>query len=260
MPSRLDEEIERLYSLPLDQFTSERDSLARRARDAGDKAGADAVKALRKPTVSAWAINQIARKERMKVRSLLVAGEKLRKAHGDVLSGGQPAAVAEATEAERNAITHLVSSAEKVLSEAGHSPSQSTLDRIATTLRAAAVEDEGRLLLEKGRLTRDLDPSGFGPLGAVSTPTRRAKGGRRAEAADRGAQRKREIAQEKLRTLRAELRELTKAAADAEALAAKARQGLRAAEAEAQAARRKAERAELRLEAANRELAQLKRR
>jgi DNA repair exonuclease SbcCD ATPase subunit len=257
VPSSVDEEIERLYSLPLDQFTSERDSLARKLRDAGDKADADAVKALRKPTVSAWAINQIARKERMKVRSLLVAGEKLRQAHGEVLSGGQPAVVAEATEAERNAITHLVSSAEKALSEAGHSASQSTLDRIATTLRAAAVEDEGRDLLERGRLQHDLDPTGFGPPLAVGTPTRpgaTARGGKPA----RDARKRRRAAEEKVRALRAELRELTKAAADVDARVAAARQGLRAVEKEGQKSAQRLEQGRRRLEAAETELDQMR--
>lgn len=252
MPSHVDEEIERLYSLPLDRFTSERDALARRLRDAGDKTGADAVKALRKPTVSAWAINQVARKERMKVRSLLVAGEKLRRAHGEVLSGGQPAAVSEATEAERNAITHLVSSAEKALSEAGHSASQSTLDRIATTLRAAAVEDEGRVLLERGRLQHDLDLTGFGPPVPVATAERgaKARGGKSA----RDARKRQHVAQEKARALRAEVTELTKAASDADARVAVARQELRAAETEARAAGRKVERAESNLQKAESEL------
>jgi DNA repair exonuclease SbcCD ATPase subunit len=258
VPSHVDEETERLYSLPLDRFTSERDALARKLRDDGDKAAADAVKALRKPTVSAWAINQVARKERMKVRSLLVAGEKLRKAHGEVLSGGQPAAVAEATEAERNAIIHLVTSAEKALSEAGHSASQSTLDRIATTLRAAAVEDEGRVLLERGRLQHDLDPTGFGPPVPVATAARGAKA--RDGKATRDGRKRQQAAQEKVRALRAEVSELTKAASDADARVATARQELRAAETESRAARRKVERAASRLEAAERELAQLRRR
>ena len=190
----------------------------------------------------------------MKVRSVLVGGEKLRSAHAELLGGGRPAKVTEASDAERKAISHLVSSAAKILSQAGHSPNESTLERVASTLRAAAVDDEGRLLLEKGRLTRDLDPSGFGPLGAVATPTRqRAKGA--GSATDR---RRRKVAEEKLRALRAELSELTKTAADGDARVAAARRELRAAEAEAREARRKVERAAQRLETAENELAQLR--
>jgi len=260
VPSSVEEEIDRLYGKPLDEFTAARDALARDLRRAGDSAAAEEVKALRKPTVSAWAINQLARNERMKVRSVLVGGEKLRSAHAELLGGGRPAKVTEASDAERKAISHLVSSAAKILSQAGHSPNESTLERVASTLRAAAVDDEGRLLLEKGRLTRDLDPSGFGPLGAVATPTRqRAKGaGRRAKTADRDARRRRKVAEEKLRALRAELSELTKVAADADARVGAVRRELRAAEAEAREARRKVERAAQRLETAENELAQLR--
>jgi DNA repair exonuclease SbcCD ATPase subunit len=256
VPSSVEEEIDRLYGKPLDEFTAARDALARDLRRAGDRAAAEKVKALRKPTVSAWAINQLARNERMKVRSVLVGGEKLRSAHAELLGGGRPAKVTEASDAERKAISHLVSSAAKILSQAGHSPNESTLERVASTLRAAAVDDEGRLLLEKGRLTRDLDPSGFGPLGAVATPTRqRAKGA--VSATDR---RRRKAAEEKLRALRAELNQLTKAAADADARVAAMRRELRAAEAEAREARRKVKRAAQRLETAGNELAQLRRR
>jgi DNA repair exonuclease SbcCD ATPase subunit len=256
VPSSVEEEIDRLYGKPLHEFTAARDALARDLRRAGDRDAADEVKALRKPTVSAWAINQLARNERMKVRSVLVGGEKLRSAHAELLGGGRPAKVTEASDAERKAISHLVSSAAKILSQAGHSPNESTLERVASTLRAAAVDDEGRLLLEKGRLTRDLDPSGFGPLGAVATPTRqRAKGA--VSATDR---RRRKAAEEKLRALRAELNELTKAAADADARVAAMRRELRAAEAEAREARRKVKRAAQRLETAGNELAQLRRR
>ena len=51
--------------------------------------------------------------------------------------------------------------AKAVLKGAGRAATQGTLDRIAATLRAAAVSDEGRELLESGRLTTDLESSGF---------------------------------------------------------------------------------------------------
>jgi hypothetical protein len=256
-----EKEIDHLYSKPLDEFTAARDALARDLRKAGDKASADEIKALRKPTISAWAINQLVRKERMKIRSLLVAGEKLRSAHAEVLAGAQPAKLREATEAERKAIAHLLSSAAAVLSQAGHAVNESTLDRVATTLQAAAVDEEGRALLEQGRLTGDLDPTGFGPLAGVTIPKRRAKDGQdRAGDRDRDRRRKAQAAEEKLRALRAELRDLAKAAADADGRVAGARQALRTAEQEAKGARRKHERAERRLKDAETELAKLRRR
>lgn len=257
----MEKEIERLYGEPLDKFTAARDALARDLRKSGDKAVADEVKALRKPTVSAWAINQLARRERMKIRSLLVAGEKLRSAHADLLGGGRPDELRQASDAERKAIAHLVASAAALLSQAGHTVTESTLDRIATTLQAAAVDEEGRALLEQGRLTRDLDPSGFGPLGGLTIPTHEAPKGGRARAADQRARRgQTQAAEKKLRTLRAELRETTKAASDADARLAAARQALRSAEKDARAARQKHERAERRVQEAETELKELRRR
>src|SRR5215467_583167 len=55
MPARLlDAEIDRLYQLPLDEFTAARNVLAKQA---GGEAGR--VRALGKPSVPAWIVNQL---------------------------------------------------------------------------------------------------------------------------------------------------------------------------------------------------------
>jgi len=59
-------------------------------------------------------------------------------------------------------VAELLAQAPAVLKEGGLSPSQTTLDRIEATLHAAVKDEAGRELLEGGRLTFDLDPSGFG--------------------------------------------------------------------------------------------------
>ena len=76
----LEREIDRLFELPLDEFTPARNELARRLKGEGDKEAAEHVQALAKPSVPAWAINQLARQEKAKVKALLDAGTKLRKA------------------------------------------------------------------------------------------------------------------------------------------------------------------------------------
>ena len=43
-----------------------------------------------------------------------------------------------------------------VLTDTGLPIPQAVLERVAATLRAAAVDDEGRRLLEAGRLTAEL--------------------------------------------------------------------------------------------------------
>src|SRR5207237_2555030 len=62
MPQRQDvsaaeEEIDRLYGLPLDEFTRDRDALARRIRQEGEGTLAAEIKQLRKPTLPAWVVN-----------------------------------------------------------------------------------------------------------------------------------------------------------------------------------------------------------
>jgi hypothetical protein len=167
-----DKELDRLYGLPLGEFTRARDELARDLRKAGNAEGADEVKALAKPSISAWAVNQLARKERMQIRSLLRAGEHLRKAQAEVLGGAGPGGLQEPLQRQREAVAALVESAEGVLSSAGRATTEATLGRIRGTLAAAATDVEGTELLERGRLTRDLDPTGFGGLALEPIPTR----------------------------------------------------------------------------------------
>ena len=52
MPSPIDEQIDKLYQLPLDEFTSARNALAKEAGPAAAE-----VRALQKPPLAAWAPN-----------------------------------------------------------------------------------------------------------------------------------------------------------------------------------------------------------
>lgn len=74
----LEAEIDRLYATPLDEFVRERDELARRLNRAADREAGARVKALRKPTVGAWALNQTVRRRRAETDALLATGERMR--------------------------------------------------------------------------------------------------------------------------------------------------------------------------------------
>ena len=76
----LEKELDRLYALPLNEFTAARDEIAKRLRGEGEHELADEVKALRKPTVSVWLVNRLAREREIDVKRLLRAGEALGKA------------------------------------------------------------------------------------------------------------------------------------------------------------------------------------
>ena len=63
MAAALERELDALYQLPLDQFTSARDDLAKRLRADGQAEQAEQVKALRKPPVAVWLVNRLVRND-----------------------------------------------------------------------------------------------------------------------------------------------------------------------------------------------------
>src|SRR5215212_4664664 len=156
----LDAALTALYQLPLEQFVTTRDQLARRLRAAGDRDTARRVAARRRPPVSAWAANQLASAAPNAGAELLEAGAALRQAQQDALAG-QPGAARQlrtATAHLRAAITRLSARAETLLIRAGHAASDATLARLAATLQAAATGDEAtRAALAQGRLPRALE-------------------------------------------------------------------------------------------------------
>jgi hypothetical protein len=153
-----------LFGLAPEAFVAARDELARRLRREGDAEAARRVKALRRPPLSAWAVNQLARGRGPGLDALLAAGERLRAAHQAALAGEGAAELRAAAKAEREAVAGLVQAALELLREAGHPATDATRDRVAATLHAAAASPEAADLVRHGRLTADLDPSGFGTV------------------------------------------------------------------------------------------------
>jgi hypothetical protein len=151
-----------LFGLPPEEFVAARDELARRLRREGDAEAARRVRALRRPPLSAWAVNQLARGQDPAIDPLLAAGQRLRAAQRAALAGGDAAELRAAAKAEREAVADLVTAALARLREAGHPTTDATRDRVAATLHAAAASPEAADLVRHGRLTADLDPSGFG--------------------------------------------------------------------------------------------------
>jgi hypothetical protein len=160
-----------LYGLPLEEFTKARDELAKELRGAGRKEAADEVKALRKPTVSAWTVNQLARRRPQELRGLVKAGEELRKAQRAAVGGRGPGALRDASRSHRDRLDELTSAARHEFGAEG-----ATLQRVAQTLRAASVDKEASKALLAGTLTGDVEQSGFGPvLSAVPASALRAR-------------------------------------------------------------------------------------
>ena len=181
MTANADEELDELYGAPLSDFVSARNELARRLRSEGKKEEADEVAALKKPAVAVWVVNQLARRQRGDVDRLLDVGHRLRAAHGESDPEKARKAFDSAREAEREALARLTKATADLLKEEQGTASQAMFDRVVSTLRAAAVTEEGRELLARGRLTEELTTTGF-ELAAGLTPksprprARRAKG------------------------------------------------------------------------------------
>jgi hypothetical protein len=261
--------VDELYGAPPDEFIPRRDARAKELRKS-DRAAADAVKKLRKPSVAAAAVNRLAREASDDVEALLGAGEALRQAQ---FGGGDRDAIRDASHDEREAVERLVGKAGKL--------SPSVLEEVRETLRAAATDEEARELIRRGILTESRRPTGLGGFGVAAAaeapaapPKRKAKPSkakaargepkdgpdtkaeddaerRRAER-EAEAQRKRE-AKERVKAARAALREAEKAATAAERERDRAAKRLDEAERAAAKAREEAERRRGELEAAEQE-------
>jgi hypothetical protein len=209
----LDREIDRLYALPLDEFTASRNALARRLKSEGDNEAAEQVAALAKPSLPVWAINQLARQEKVKMRTLLDAGARLRKSQERALSGGGSDALRTAQTDEREAIRDLVEQAGLLLEQTGRPASRPVLERIRSTLGAAALTESARSTLKAGRLTDELQASGFEALAGIE-PAPRGKAKPPDELAER-RKKKAEIERER-RRLEKRVRDLNDRAEKAE--------------------------------------------
>ncbi|MDX6450404.1 MAG: hypothetical protein QOH16_453 [Gaiellaceae bacterium] len=224
----LDRELDALYDLPLEEFTKARNDLAGRLRKAHQSEASAEVRALKKPSVVAWAANRLARDEPKLTTALLEAGERLRETQQRALAGNaKQDEVTEAVAVERETIRGLLTAARKRFGERANA---ALLDKLSQTLRAAAVDTNARLLLERGRLTEELQAVGFGPLEAVKP------------AAARQGDELGRAARERVSTLRADARRLSAEAQDAERELEEAEQALAALREEAQQKRADASR------------------
>ena len=149
-----DEAVRELYQAPLERFVAERKRLAGELRAAGDKAAASELLAKKRPSISAWAVNQLYWHARDAFDELLDSAQRLRGGHLD------------AQTAHRDALAKLRKRASAFLRDAGHAASEGTLRRVTTTLAAIAATGGWEPDLP-GALVEDREPPGFGVPGLV---------------------------------------------------------------------------------------------
>jgi len=158
-----------LFRVPPDRFVAQRDALVKQLGVDGRNADAVAVKALRKPTASVWALNQLSDREPEALAALFEAGRALRAAHQEALAGGSVDLVAAAT-TRREAVDRLTTATVASMREAGQQGDHQAA-QIATALATASTDPAVGALLAAGTLERMPTTSsdmGFGDLPAMS--------------------------------------------------------------------------------------------
>jgi hypothetical protein len=291
----LNAEIRDLYRLFPEEFTAARNALASRLGKEKRKDDAAEVKALPKPTPSAWAVNALFERQEQKMDALIAAGKRARAAQREAVAGRGAESLREAIQLARGLADELRWDAAQILSEGGRPPSRDLVERIAANLQAIAFSPAAAEQVARGWLNRDLDPPGFevlaglqvaaSPLVDIASRRPRSepplkeneekkeskeqeeqKQQRRREAAekerrDKEAERRRQqiaAAEEKVRRARTEADSLRREAERLEAEAAEARRMAERAGQAAAKAREKADRAAERLEQAEGELRQVR--
>jgi hypothetical protein len=150
-----------LYGLNPSEFTVARDAWAAEARKSRDRATADSLKRLRKPSVGAWLANQLARQRPADVENLITLGGQLRAAQ-DRLDGEK---IRRLSKSRNEAVASLLREAGSLAGQSGQVVSASATEDLEGTLNAALVDPEAAELVRRGRLTTALHYSGLGPGG-----------------------------------------------------------------------------------------------
>lgn len=181
------DEVRELYRVEPAAFVAERAALVKALRAAGRTDDARVVVKVRKPTVAAWALDQVAHDSPELIRAALDAGDALRVAT-DATFQGDASSLRAAAEADQRAAAAVVDAAGR------HLPALTAelRERMAATLRTAVIDDEVRAALVDGVVALDHEPPqlGFGapssgpPAEASTAPAARSRRAKEAELAE----------------------------------------------------------------------------
>lgn len=143
-----------LYALPLDRFTPERDARVKAAK--GDKERIAALKGLRKPSLAAWVVNLLVRREPAQVEQVLAVGAALREAQ-EGMDGAELRAL---TKQRRQLTSAVTGQARALATDEGVRVTQSVADEVEATLTAGLVDPEAARAVRSGLLVRSLEATG----------------------------------------------------------------------------------------------------
>ena len=154
-PQKSDSTVDRLYQLPLGEFVAARNALAKQSGE-----NAAAIRALQKPSVPAWAVNQLYWRQRVVYDDLIGRAQDLRATH-DATLAGKRADLRGASRAHEQAVDAALKATIALLADDGQPVTEATRQAIATTLRGLPADEP------PGQLTRQLQPRGFDMLAAA---------------------------------------------------------------------------------------------
>ncbi|HEX6336434.1 MAG TPA: hypothetical protein VFZ85_05725 [Jiangellaceae bacterium] len=166
-----------LYGLRPDEFIAARDERMAEAKAAGQRELARELGKLRRPTQTAWLINQLWRDQQEQVEELLALTDEF----GAAMAAGDGKRLQSLTVTRRELEGRLVQRAGSLAAEAELPASADTLREVQETLGAALVSVDAAGEVRSGRLVRPLTYSGFGPgfaavgQAATATPSRRGE-------------------------------------------------------------------------------------
>ncbi|MGV9672918.1 MULTISPECIES: hypothetical protein [unclassified Gordonia (in: high G+C Gram-positive bacteria)] len=162
----LDEIADELYGLTPADFTARRNAYAKGARQRGDRDLAATITALRRPTRSAWILNQWIRRHPDGIDAIVELGTELREAQ----RRGAVGRLRDLAGHRRHVIVDAAAGIGEVAADLGARMSPATEREITQTLRAAIADVATAHLLGRGRLVVAAEYSGFGPAGIVAVP------------------------------------------------------------------------------------------
>ncbi|WP_236794164.1 hypothetical protein [Amycolatopsis sp. GM8] len=141
-----------LYAAKREDFTVLRDERAKQARP--DRALVDRLAVLRKPTVSAWLVNQVSRNNPEEIDQLAELGDALRLAHQRL--AGQD--LRDLSRRRHELIEMLSKRAQWLARKAGYAFSDTTGRQIADTFEAAVSDEQALEAVRAARLSATLTP------------------------------------------------------------------------------------------------------
>jgi hypothetical protein len=150
-----------LYAGSPEDFTENRN---RAAKDTGDKELAAQVKKLKKPSVAAWAVNLLVRRESEQIDTVLGLAGQLRAA-AEALDGEELRAL---TRQRRQLTTALAATARSLARDAGVRLTGPVVDQVEGMLTAAMLDEVAAQVVRTGRVVTAFTSTGVSELDVAS--------------------------------------------------------------------------------------------